>query len=288
MNVKLSASAITAFLRSPKAFYWQYLHQGSGVSSIGKSVVTFDHDLCFGSRWAEFVDKFYQNGALQEPYIQLRDDLTGWVPDKTLTTYMDAFNSLMNSYYTQFSPSDGCRTPETSELRVESDRFVGRLDGISADGIIHECKATSRAPSLDAQLWKVENSIQVKLYAVLTQAEGVRIEFAYKDSPCVVYRAPIKRITLQMRHNWGSELVSISEAISGMIALSESFRPERRHLAFPCSPDGCTIVTKRFVGSCPWKLLCDSDPSAEHFYVPRKEHLDERTGKPLHIVVAGK
>ena len=285
MNVKLSASAITAFLKSPKSFYFQYLHNGTGVSPIQPSVQDFSHDLCFGSRWAEFVHAFYQN-APAEDFEAIRGalhaDLLGWVPDKILTTYLDAFSALMANYYASFRTDDGCRTPETSELRVESDRFVGRLDGISADGIIHECKATRRAPSLDTQLWKVENSIQVKLYAVLTGAEGVRIEFAYKDSPCVVYRAPMKKITATMRQAWSRGLDCIADSVEACISMIPEFGPE----AFPCHPDGCTIVTQRFVGSCPWRLLCDADPAADHFFEPRKLHIDERTGKELHIVIA--
>lgn len=283
MQVKLSASAITAFLHSPKSFYWQYLHQGTGVSSVSRSVATFDHDLCFGSRWAEFVHAFYQE-AMPEDFEAIRGDLhrdfLGWVPEKLTTTYLDAFSACQNSYFSQFSPTDGCRTPATSELRVENDRFVGRLDGISADGIIHECKATRRSPNLDTQLWKVENSLQIKLYAVLTQAEGVRIEFAYKDSPCAVYRAPVKAITATMRAKWQLELESIYCAIASMIDIDPGDGS-----AFPCSPEGCTIVTKNFAGACPWRLLCDSDPAAGHFYEPRKVHIDERSGKPLHIVV---
>ena len=275
---KLSASAMSAFLESPKSFFFQYLHKGTGVVPRQPSVSTYDQDLFFGSRWAEFVHAFYTNGALQEPELKLRDDLAGWVPDKLRDTYLANFSALVSNYYSCFSPSDGVRTPQTSELRLESDRFVARLDGLSADGIIHECKATSRAPSLDMQLWKVENSIQVKLYAVLAKAEGVRIEFAYKDAPQVVFRAPIKRITAEQRARWSSELHALADSMAYCISQDPGDGS-----AFVCHTD-CTLVTKRYVGACKWKMLCDATPGSEHFYTTRKPHVDERTGKELHIV----
>ena len=274
---------MSAFLESPKRMYWEYLHKGTGLSARQPSVASFDHDLMFGSRWAEFVHDFY-TGAEDRGDLDLRQDLAGWVPDKLYDTYCNTFNALRSNYYACFRPDDGVRTPQTSELRLESERFVARLDGLSADGIIHECKATSRAPSLDMQLWKVENSIQVKLYAVLAKAEGVRIEFAYKDAPQVVFRAPVKRITSQQRDAWSAELYSLADAIDAMIQRSEQWADtSEQQYAFPCHTD-CTLVTKRYVGACKWQPLCDALPGSEHFYTARKEHIDERTGKPLHIV----
>ena len=275
---KLSASAMTAFLESPKAFYWQYLHAGTGVTACQPSVAAYDHDLMFGTRWAEFVDGFYTGKDWREPFVGLQGDMQDWVPEKLATTYLANFQALMNNYHSCFSPSDGVRTPSTSELRLESERFVARLDGLSADGIIHECKATSRAPSLDMQLWKVENSIQVKLYAVLAKAEGIRIEFAYKDAPQVVFRAPVKRITAEQRARWSSELHALADSIDSCIA-----RDPGDGSAFVCHTD-CTLVTKRYVGACKWQPLCDATPGSEHFFKPRPVHVDERTGKELHIV----
>lgn len=268
---------MSAFLESPKSFYWQYIAKGTGVVPRQRSVAAYDHDLCFGTRWAEFVDEFYQNKP-HRTASGLDRDLTGWVPDKLKQQYLLNFVALQNNYVSSFSPNDGVRTPATSELRVESDRFVARLDGLSADGIIHECKATSRAPSLDTQLWKVENSVQVKLYAVLTGADGVRIEFAYKDAPNIVFRAPVKCITADERRRWLTELGALADAIDYCIEADPGDGS-----AFVCHTD-CTLVTKRYVGACRWKLLCDGTDGADHFYEPRAAHIDERTGKELHIV----
>jgi len=306
--MKLTASAISAYLESPKSFYWRYVHRQPGAAFAGvepsqPSQAAFDHDLLIGTCWAEFVDAFYKakdktsldslTNALTGPHQKFLDKSQGWLSEKVRQQYSAAFIGCMNSYFAQFSPGDGARYQGEvdmahvvnqvggadgygSELVLENDRFRGTLDGLSHDGIIHECKMTSRAPSTEIQLWRIENSIQIKLYAVLAKAKGVRVEFAYKDAPNVVWRAPVREITDGTREMWQTELESLGDSILDVVdqaQFSESVNGPMAHRYFPCHPNGCTLVTKRFVGQCPYKLLCDGDPAAPHFY---KERDNER------------
>ena len=268
MTHKLTASALSAFLRSPKSFYWAYLHQNArGVEPL-PNMKDYAHDLVFGQLWGEFVTYFYANtGMPQDFQLMWKTRTNGWVDAKTQEQYANVLQALMLSYLQQFSPTDGVRTPESSERRYENDRFYGFIDGISDDGILHECKTAKRAMRLDEQLWQVQNSIQIKLYVVLTQAAGVCIEFAYKDAPCSVFRTPIVHFNGEQRDKWQWELNSLADGIALMTERSLKLG----HMAFPCHPSGCTINTKNFTGTCKYRMLCDSDPTADHFYITRNE-----------------
>ena len=230
------------------------------------STSNFDQDKLFGILWSAFVDRFYKGVGESiniEQFLKDWDDGTaGWVPAKTLAYYIIAVRSLAHNYYLNFRPDDGARTLEQSELRVEDDLFFGFLDGLSADGIIHEVKSTSRSPQLHDQLWKVQSSTQIKLYSVLTQATGVRVEFAWKDAPNVSYRSEVLSIGSEQRRMWEQSLRRLAQYI---LSLEDNVDN------YPCHPDGCCLITKRYSSICPWQSLCDGVPNAEQFYKIRKE-----------------
>ena len=246
---KLSASAMSLFLKSPKAFYWRYV---AGLEPIQPSVVTYDHDKHFGSCWSAFVDRFYK--GVPEPQNALETTnawqvgTDGWVPPKAREKLDKALEHLMPQYYQQFDPQDGCRTPEGSEQWIETDLFCGRLDGISQDTIIHEVKSTSRSTSLNDQLWKVQNSLQVKLYCVMMNAMGHRIEFAFKDPPYQIYRGPVQTVSEEQLDAWGKELRTLAEHIY-------SLGDDPNH--YVCNPDSCCLVTKYMASMCPNQILCE-------------------------------
>ena len=178
MKHKLSASSLSAYLKSPRSYYWRYIAR---LDPIQQSVANFDQDKLAGVLWSEFVDRFYKgtsetdNTSLTLNEWHERTD--GWVPDKQKDNITKALESWAAEYYQRFSPDDGCRNG--SEKLVENERFIGYLDGLSPDEtVIHEVKTTKKAQQLSEQLWKVQNSLQVKLYCVLTKAKGVCIEFA--------------------------------------------------------------------------------------------------------------
>lgn len=246
---KLSASAIATFLKSPRSYYWRYIKQ---LETSVQSVSDFSHDRILGSVWSEAVDRFYK-GVPEKRNVELTMDswLTqtdGWVPPRTQASYTEALENWLTVYHQEFHPKDGVRNG--SEKLVENDRFMGYLDGLSHDGkVIHECKSTKRAPQVSEQLWKVQHSIQVKLYAVLTGADGVVIEFAWKDKPYGIFRAPEMLITAEMRKGWEQELNSIANVI-------ESLGTDINN--YPCHPDGCCLVSKGFVAMCAYTDLCDN------------------------------
>lgn len=244
---KLSASALATFLKSPRLFYYRHV---ANLEPVMLSVATWDHDKIAGSLWSAFVDRFYKGTGERENVAKMLSDweeqTASWVPEKVKERLTKALLAWGAAYYQQFSPSDGCRTAEGSELKIENERFVGYLDGISADGIIHEVKSTSRSPQLSEQLLKVQSSIQIKLYAVMTDATGVVIEFAWKDSPYQIFRAPALAITAQQRAHWKQELDSLADSI---YALGDD---EHNYV---CHTD-CQIMTKNFSGSCPYQALC--------------------------------
>lgn len=246
---KLSASAISLFLKSPKAYYWRHVHQ---LEFAVKSVASFDHDKILGSIWSSAVDRFYK-GVPEKENVALtlrewHEQTDGWVPPKTQERYTAALENWLTVYHQEFHPKDGVRNG--SEKFVENDRFIGYLDGLSHDGrIIHECKSTSRSPQIAEQLWKVQHSIQVKLYAILTGAEGVVIEFAWKDSPYGIFRAPVMDISADDRTAWEQELNTVADMI---YSLGDD--PNN----YPCHTDGCCLVTKGYVGMCPFTALCEN------------------------------
>ena len=259
---KLSATALSTFLESPRQYYWRYIKR---LEPIQQSVSTFDHDRIAGILFSEFVDRFYRGIAEQENAKEMLakwDEQTfGWVPEKVKDRLTEAMKAWSAIYYTEFSPSDGVRNG--SEKRVENERFVGYLDGLSPDEkIVHEVKSTSRAKMLSEQLWKVQHSIQVKLYTVLTKAEGVLIEFAYKDVPYSIYRAPVMAVTEGQRDKWEKELNALADSI---YALGDN--PDH----YPCHPDGCCITSKNFSSICQYFALCTEVPGASIAFKP-KEH----------------
>lgn len=259
---KLSASALNTFLKSPRAYYWQYKAEGEGIVPIQPSVATFDHDKICGVLWAEFVDRFYHHvseksntDVLMANWLEQTD---GWVPEKARQKLTDALTSWASQYYIMFSPDDGARNG--SELHLENKRFVAYLDGLSPDKVVHEVKSTSRSPQLAGQLWKVQNSIQVKLYCVMAKATGICIEFAFKDSPHQLFRGPVALVTEDQLKGWEQELNGLADYI---YSLGDDIHN------YPCHPDGCCLATKGGTWMCQFMPLCDGVPGAEIAYKPK-------------------
>lgn len=263
---KLSASAINTFLQSPKKYYWHYIAR---LQPIQQSTMNYDHDKLCGILWAEFIDRFYKGISDEVNIPQTREKwleaTEGWVPDAARDRLTKALEAWMMLYGQHFSPNDGCRTPEKSELWVENFRFCGKLDGLSEDGILHEVKSTSRGKQLAEQQWKVEHSLQVRLYCVLADAKGYRIEFAYKDPPYQLFRGPIIQVTQEQKHGWEQELNALADSIYFL-----EDNPEN----YPCHPDGCCLVTKNMCSMCQYQLLCDSGLTKETklFYKEKEKH----------------
>src|SRR3990167_407036 len=231
---KLSASGISTFLKSPRAYYWRYV---AGIEPVTLSVATFDHDRICGTCWSAFVARFY-DGVPEEDNLR-----------QTLAEWNEA--------------TDGCGVQ--SELKVENDRFIGYLDGWNPETkIVHEVKSTSRCPQISEQLWKVTNSLQVRLYAVLTGAEGVCIEFAYKDAPQAIFRGPVTPVTAEQRERWELQLNALADTISGM-------GDDPNH--YPCHPDGCNITGKNFTAMCGYQVVCEQglDEVTKIYYKVREQ-----------------
>ena len=114
--------------------------------------------------------------------------------------------------------------------------------------MVHEVKSTSRAKSVAEQVWKFDNSIQIKLYCVLAKATGFRLEFAWKDPPFGIFRCPITEVSEAKRKGWEQELNTLADFITSL-----GDDPNN----YPCNPNGCCIVTKGFVGMCANQSLCD-------------------------------
>ena len=245
---KLSASALSTFLKSPRQYYYRYILR---LEPIQKSVANFSHDLLFGSLWAEFTDSFYkgvvEDHNTKETITKWLEGSEGWVPDKARDVKTKALTTLTASYYQMFRPDDGCRAPDKSELWLENDRFCAKLDGLSDEGIVHEVKSTSRCPSLSEQLWKIGNSIQVKLYCILADAKGYCIEFAYKDPPHQIYRGPVSYVSDGQKQRWERELNALGDSI---YALGDN--PDH----YTCHTE-CCLITKGFVSPCAYQVLCD-------------------------------
>src|SRR3990167_2650914 len=120
---KLSASALSTFLKSPKSYYWRYKAR---LEPIQQSVATYDHDKLCGIIWAQFVDRFYRGFSEESNTKTTMSDwleqTEGWVPEKASDRLTKALESWSASYYQMFNPKDGCRNG--SELFLENDRFV--------------------------------------------------------------------------------------------------------------------------------------------------------------------
>jgi hypothetical protein len=215
-------------------------------------VANWDHDKIFGSLWAEFTDSFYKGvseGANASRTLKAwLEQSEGWVPEKARDAKTKALETLMPQYYQQFRPDDGCRGAGKSELWLENDTFCAKLDGLSDESVVHEVKTTSRSPQLAGQLWKVQNSIQVKLYCVLANATGHCIEFAFKDPPYQVYRGPVVPVTQEQRREWEQELNALAKEI---YSLGDD--PNN----YPCNADSCNLTTKNMTSLCSWQPLCE-------------------------------
>lgn len=254
---------MSTFLRSPRAYYWRYIQ---GVEPATPSVTTFDEAKLWGQIWAAHVDRFYRGvpeGKNQATTMQTwLDGSEGWVPAKKRDGLTKSLETLGPQYYQQFDPADGVRSAG-SELKVEDDCFLGILDGLSTDGVVHEVKTTSRSPQLSEQLWKVQHSLQVRLYCVLAKAEGVCVEFGFKDSPSQLYRGPVLTVTKEERTRWERELRALAEAIRG-------FGDDPDH--YPCHTDNCCLTTRGYVSMCPYQLLCEQgkNETTEIFYKERQ------------------
>lgn len=244
---KLSASALSLFLKSPKAFYWRHIAR---LEPIQLSVASYDHDKLCGIIWAEFVDRFYKRVPEDQNTKRTLDDwymqTEGWVPEKARDKLTKALETWAAAYYQTFNPEDGCRNG--SELNLENERFVAYLDGLSHEKVVHEVKSTSRSPVLSGQLWKVQNSTQVKLYCVMAEATGICIEFAFKDPPYSLFRGPVIEVTPEQRKGWEQELNSLADYI---YSLGDD--PNN----YPCHPDGCCLVTKGITSMCQYDVLCE-------------------------------
>ena len=252
---KLSATALSCFLESPKSYFFRYIAK---LEPLSLSTSNFDHDKIVGSLWSEFVDRFYKQKANEadntKRMLDAWDRLTdGWVGKTTKDRLTEAMKSWASLYYQRYSPTDGVRNG--SEKFVENERFLGYLDGLSHDGkTLHEVKSTSRAKSVSEQLWIVQNSIQVKLYCILTGVDGVLIEYAYKDLPHDIYRTDVMAVTKEQREGWEKELNALADRIYSLGDDENNY---------PCHPQGCCIASKGFTSMCGYQALCCKIDGAE-------------------------
>lgn len=243
---KLSASGIQTFLSSPRAYYFRYIMGIEPISPAGAS----SPDALVGSLFAEYTDRFYKGMGEAENTKRLLTDwdeqTAGWVPTK-LKMYLTApLTAWAGLYYQLYSADDGCRNG--SEKRVENDRFVGYVDGLSHDRILLELKTTSRARSLQDQIWAFQRSLQVRLYCVLTEATGIRIEMAYKDQPYALHRADVIPVTAEERKRWEVELNTLADTIVGLGDNPDSY---------PCHTKGCNIFSRNYTSACAYQALCE-------------------------------
>ena len=251
---KLSPSAITTFFDSPAKYAYRYLYKDVGLEALEKNEQNYDHDLIAGSLWSAFVHNFYRGMSIEGNSDTLLAEwmkqTEGWLSAKTRGQYTDALSALTEKYYEKFSADDGMRSA-MSEQEVSNEHFYGTPDGYSTEGIIHECKLTTRAKSLSAQFEvKYLHSIQIKVYAVILQAKGVVIELAFKDKPQEILRMPMEPITKEMLDKWQAELVDLHSAITNM-------------KLYACNPAGCSIVGKYSISLCPFQPLCEGKISED-------------------------
>jgi len=261
---KLSASSLNTFLKSPRSYYYRYVAK---LEPCQLTTNTYDEAKLSGVIHAQMVDRFYhevsESENTEKTITDWLDQTSGWVPDQKRDKLTKALQSWTTQYYQLFRPSDGIRTSEGSEKWIENDRFCGRLDGISADGIIHECKSTSRAPQISEQLWKIGNSIQIKLYCVMTDAQGYILEMAYKDPPYQLFRAPIVIVSDKQKQAWEQELNALADKIYSLGVDINNY---------VCSGE-CCLVTKGVVSMCGYQLLCSNGLNDETtIFYKAKEH----------------
>ena len=243
---KLSASGISTFLSSPKAYYFRYVLNIEPISPHESS----SPDSLAGSLFAEFTDAFYKGVPEKDNTQKLmnnwQEQTTGWVSKRTQESLGGALSAWAGMYHTLFSPDDGVRNG--SEKLVENERFIGYVDGLSHDLILHELKTTSRAKSISEQLWKVQRSLQVRLYCVLTGAIGIRIEFCYKDAPYAIFRSEPLPVAPEQRAVWETELNMLADTIVGL-----GDNPNN----YPCNTNGCNIFAKNYTSACAYQALCE-------------------------------
>lgn len=244
---KLSASALSTFLKSPRSYYWRYIAK---LEPIGQSVATYDHDKLLGVLWSAFVERFY-NGVSEAENTRVTlaawdEQTSGWVPEKAKDRLTKALTTWASSYYQMFRADDGCRTK--SEVFVENERFLGYLDGINDERVVHEVKSTSSSPQLSGQLWRTQNSTQVKLYCVLADATGICIEYAFKDLPHRLYRSAVVPVSDAQKAGWEQEVNTLADYI---YSLGDDINN------YVCHADGCNLVTKGVTSMCSYHSLCD-------------------------------
>lgn len=269
---KLSATALSTYLDSPKRYYWKYV---LNLSPITLSVANYDHDRIFGVVWAAFTDRFYKGMGEAENLKQALTEWheqTDWVPEKPKEKLTKALEALAPMYYQMFNPQDGCRHPDKSELWLENDRFCGKLDGLSEEGVIHEVKSTKQAQSINDQLWKVQNSLQVRLYAVLAQAKGTCIEFAFKENPYSLFRGPVQNVSPDQLKLWEQEFNTLADYI---YSLGDD------PYNYACNPDGCCITSKFMNSICAYQVLCEQGftEDTQLFYQKRESQQERRNKK---------
>lgn len=252
---KLSASALSLYLKSPKAYYHRYIAK---LEPAMQSISSFDEAKLIGILWAEYVNRFYtgvdESANHKQMLADWNDKSEGWVPDKIKAKLTSALETWATTYYQLFSQDDGVRGEGKSELFLENKRFLGYLDGLSDDGIVHEVKSTSRSPQIAGQLWRVQNSLQVKLYCVLAKAKGIRIEFAYKDTPYAIYRSEPIQVTKEQVKRWEKELNTLADHIYSLGDDPNSYI---------CNSDSCCLATKGGTWMCSYAPLCEGISGAE-------------------------
>jgi len=262
---KIRPTEMRTFLSSPRRFYWEHVR---GLKPLMPSVDRFEHHREFGVVWAAFVDRFYRGLDFKTNLSVAKENwwtsADGWVPGKIQASLAQALENLATDYYQQFRPDDGARIE--SEKALEGEVLWCTPDGIGEGRIVHEVKTCSRPKSQDSLLWRIRNSIQVKTQCVLAKANGVRIELAFKDPPGrqVSYRSGVVPVTKEQRDRWQGELESLAEYI-----LSLDGNPHY----YPCSPDGCSIITKSYTSECPYRILCDGQLEViPYLFKERKTH----------------
>ena len=247
----LSPTAISCYLKSPKLFYWQYVRN---IVPKELSADRYDHDKIFGNIWSEYVDGFYKKRAdiLELAVARWRVETEGWLATKERGSYEKSLLALANCYQNSYNPDDGMRS-QGSELELKTNDWHVVLDGLGDGHVIHECKATSRAQSLKEQVWKYQNSIQARMYAVVTDAAGIVIELAFKDSPHQVFRAPIREFTTEEKLRWLNEFTDLR---------NEIFRPERDYV---CNVEACGFTSKYRTSICPYRELCEGSDDITNY-----------------------